>query len=65
VQQIGVDALVLPSSVLDFENPDIDKYLVKYVRGSHGIGYRERIKIMKLCGTRSVPSSADATSSTR
>src|SRR6202035_949351 len=32
----------------DFENPDIDKYLSRYVRGSHGIGYRQRIKIMKL-----------------
>jgi 4-hydroxyphenylacetate 3-monooxygenase len=26
----------------------IDKYLAKYVRGSHGIGYKERIKVMKL-----------------
>src|ERR1700719_2492715 len=49
VQKIVASALIyLPSSVLDFENPDIDKYLAKYVRGSHGIGYRERIKVMKL-----------------
>jgi len=49
VQKIVASALIyLPSSALDFENPDIDKYLAKYVRGSHGIGYRERIKIMKL-----------------
>jgi 4-hydroxyphenylacetate 3-monooxygenase len=49
VHKIVASALIyLPSSVLDFENPDIDKYLAKYVRGSHGIGYRERIKVMKL-----------------
>jgi 4-hydroxyphenylacetate 3-monooxygenase len=49
VQKIVASALIyLPSSALDFNNPDIDKYLAKYVRGSHGIGYRERIKIMKL-----------------
>ena len=28
--------------------PAIDQYLAKYVRGSHGIGYKERIKVMKL-----------------
>ena len=33
---------------LDFKNPDVDKYLAKYVRGSNGIEYKERIKIMKL-----------------
>ena len=32
----------------DFKNPDVDKYLAKYVRGSNGIDYKERIKIMKL-----------------
>src|SRR5260370_35560576 len=49
VQKIVVSALIyLPSSALDFENPEIDRYLAKYVRGSHGIGYRERIKVMKL-----------------
>jgi 4-hydroxyphenylacetate 3-monooxygenase len=49
VQKIVASALIyLPSSTLDFENPDIDKYLAKYVRGSHGMNYRERIKIMKL-----------------
>ncbi len=49
VQKIIASALIyLPSSALDFENPDIDKYLARYVRGSHGIGYRERIKVMKL-----------------
>ena len=32
----------------DFKNPDIDRYLQRYVRGSNGIDYKERIKIMKL-----------------
>ncbi len=40
--------IYLPSSVRDFANPEIEKYLAQYVRGSHGIGHRERIKIMKL-----------------
>ncbi len=49
VEKIIASALIyLPSSAKDFENPDIDKYLAKYVRGSNNIGYRERIKIMKL-----------------
>src|SRR5712672_3002016 len=49
VEKIIASALIyLPSSAKDFENPSIDKYLAKYVRGSHGIGYKERIKIMKL-----------------
>jgi 4-hydroxyphenylacetate 3-monooxygenase len=40
--------IYLPSSVKDFANPAIEPYLKQYVRGSHGIGHRERIKIMKL-----------------
>jgi 4-hydroxyphenylacetate 3-monooxygenase len=49
VEKIVASALIyLPSSAKDFENPEIDKYLAKYVRGSNGIDYRERIKIMKL-----------------
>jgi 4-hydroxyphenylacetate 3-monooxygenase len=49
VEKIVASALIyLPSSAKDFQNPDIDKYLKRYVRGSHGIGYKERIKIMKL-----------------
>src|SRR4051812_24302298 len=49
VQKIVASALIyLPSSTKDFRNPDIDKYLAKYVRGSHGIDYKERIKVMKL-----------------
>jgi 4-hydroxyphenylacetate 3-monooxygenase len=49
VQKIIASALIyLPSSTKDFQNPEIDKYLAKYVRGSNGIGYKERIKVMKL-----------------
>src|SRR5882757_2893605 len=49
VEKIIASALIyLPSSARDFANPEIDKYLAKYVRGSHGIGYKERIKVMKL-----------------
>ena len=40
--------IYLPSSVKDFNNPAIEPYLKQYVRGSHGIDYKERIKIMKL-----------------
>jgi 4-hydroxyphenylacetate 3-monooxygenase len=49
VQKIVASALIyLPSSAKDFQNPEVDKYLARYVRGSNNIGYRERIKIMKL-----------------
>jgi 4-hydroxyphenylacetate 3-monooxygenase len=49
VNKIIASALIyLPSSVADFKNPEIDKYLARYVRGSNGIDYKERIKIMKL-----------------
>ena len=49
VEKIVASALIyLPSSTKDFANPAIDKYLAKYVRGSNNMGYRERIKIMKL-----------------
>ena len=49
VEKIITSALIyLPSSAKDFKNPAIDKYLAKYVRGSHGIDYKERIKVMKL-----------------
>jgi 4-hydroxyphenylacetate 3-monooxygenase len=49
IEKIVASALIyLPSSVKDFSNPAIDPYLKRYVRGSNGIGYKERIKIMKL-----------------
>jgi 4-hydroxyphenylacetate 3-monooxygenase len=45
---IASGLIYVPSSVRDFKNPDIDKYLKRYVRGSNGIDYRQRIKLMKL-----------------
>jgi 4-hydroxyphenylacetate 3-monooxygenase len=49
VERIVTSALIyLPSSVKDFSNPAIEPYLRRYVRGSHGIDYKERIKVMKL-----------------
>ena len=49
VEKIVASALIyLPSSAKDFRNPEIDRYLARFVRGSNGIGYRERIKVMKL-----------------
>ena len=49
VERTVTSALIyLPSSVKDFANPAIEPYLRQYVRGSYGIGYEERIKVMKL-----------------
>ena len=49
VEKVVASGLIyLPSHAADFKNPDVDKYLAKYVRGSNGIDYKERIKIMKL-----------------
>lgn len=49
VEKIVASALIyLPSSAKDFKNPEIDPYLSRFVRGSHGVTYKERIKIMKL-----------------
>jgi 4-hydroxyphenylacetate 3-monooxygenase len=49
VHKIVASALIyLPSSVHDLHHPEIDRYLATYVRGSGGIGHRERIKVMKL-----------------
>jgi 4-hydroxyphenylacetate 3-monooxygenase len=49
VEKVIASGLIyLPSHVRDFKNPDIDRYLARYVRGSNGIEYKERIKIMKL-----------------
>ncbi|MEW4462047.1 Pyoverdin chromophore biosynthetic protein pvcC [Labrenzia sp. PO1] len=49
VQKIVASALIyLPSSAKDFQNPEIDGYLERYVRGSNGVGYKDRIKLMKL-----------------
>jgi 4-hydroxyphenylacetate 3-monooxygenase len=49
VEKVIASGLIyLPSHVRDFKNPEIDKYLKKYVRGSSGIDYKARIKLMKL-----------------
>ena len=49
VEKIIASSLIyLPSSAKDFKNPAIDPYLKRFVRGSYGIDYKERIKIMKL-----------------
>jgi 4-hydroxyphenylacetate 3-monooxygenase len=49
VEKVIASGLIyLPSHARDFKNPDIDKYLQRYVRGSNGIDYKERIKVMKL-----------------
>ena len=42
------DLVYLPSSIRDMNNPEIEKYLAKYVRGSNGMDYEERIKILRL-----------------
>jgi 4-hydroxyphenylacetate 3-monooxygenase len=49
IEKVVASGLIyLPSHARDFKNPDIDKYLAKYVRGSNDIDYKERIKTMKL-----------------
>jgi 4-hydroxyphenylacetate 3-monooxygenase len=49
VEKVIASGLIyLPSHARDFKNPDIDKYLARYVRGSNGIDYKDRIKTMKL-----------------
>jgi 4-hydroxyphenylacetate 3-monooxygenase len=49
VEKVVASSLIyLPSSAKDFKNPAIEPYLRRYVRGSYGIDYKERIKIMKL-----------------
>jgi 4-hydroxyphenylacetate 3-monooxygenase len=49
VEKVIASGLIyLPSHARDFKNPDIDKYLQRYVRGSSGIDYKQRIKVMKL-----------------
>jgi 4-hydroxyphenylacetate 3-monooxygenase len=49
VEKVIASGLIyLPSHARDFKNPEIDKYLQKYVRGSSGIDYKARVKLMKL-----------------
>jgi 4-hydroxyphenylacetate 3-monooxygenase len=49
VRKVVASGLIyLPSSAKDFDNPEINRYLGQYVRGSNDMGHIERIKIMKL-----------------
>ena len=49
VQRTVTSALIyLPSSARDLASAEIEPYLRHYVRGSHGIDHKQRIKIMKL-----------------
>jgi 4-hydroxyphenylacetate 3-monooxygenase len=49
VERVVASGLIyLPSHVRDLKNPEIEKYLARYVRGSNGIGHKERIKTMKM-----------------
>src|SRR5262249_47697240 len=49
VEKVIASGLIyLPSSARDFKNPEIDGYLKRYVRGSGGVDYKDRIKLMKL-----------------
>lgn len=49
IEKVVASGLIyLPSHSRDLKNPEIEKYLARYVRGSNGIGHVERIKIMKL-----------------
>jgi len=49
IEKVVASGLIyLPSHARDFKNPDIDKYLKRYVRGSNNIDYKQRIKLMKL-----------------
>jgi len=49
VQRIVASGLIyLPSSAAELEDPDVGPLLARYVRGSDGVGHRERIKTLKL-----------------
>jgi aromatic ring hydroxylase len=47
-QTVASGLIYINSSNRDFKNPDIRKYLERYVRGSNGIDALERVKLMKL-----------------
>ena len=48
LQDVASALIYVNSSAEDFKNPDIRRYLDKYVRGSDGIDAVERVKVMKL-----------------
>ncbi len=47
-QTVASGLIYLPSGVRDFANPELDKYLATYCRGSGGMDHRQRVKILKL-----------------
>jgi 4-hydroxyphenylacetate 3-monooxygenase len=47
-QDLGSALIYLNSHAADFKNPDIRRYLDKYVRGSSGYDAVNRVKVMKL-----------------
>jgi hypothetical protein len=47
-QDLGSALIYLNSHAADFKNPDIRRYLDKYVRGSNGYDAVNRVKVMKL-----------------
>jgi len=48
LQDIASGLIYVNSSADDFGNPDIRRYLDKFLRGSHGATAVERVKLMKL-----------------
>ena len=46
--QLASALIYLPSSALDFQNPEIRPYLDQFVRGSNGYSAVDRVKLMKL-----------------
>lgn len=47
-RHVASGLIYLPSSVKDFEDPEIRPYLDRFVRGSNGIAAIDRVKLLKL-----------------
>ncbi|MFI5929107.1 4-hydroxyphenylacetate 3-hydroxylase family protein [Micromonospora sp. NPDC051543] len=48
LQDVASGLIYVNSSAEDFKNPDIRRYLDRFVRGSNGVDAVERVKVMKL-----------------
>jgi aromatic ring hydroxylase len=48
LQDVASGLIYVNSCAEDFKNPDLRRYLDKYLRGSNGIDAVERVKLMKL-----------------
>ncbi|EHR52762.1 aromatic ring hydroxylase [Saccharomonospora marina XMU15] len=48
LQDVASGLIYLPSSAADFKNPELRRYLDRYLRGSDGVDAEHRAKIMKL-----------------